>query len=86
MTKNTLKTRIEGVRKHISELQKKEKRYVQELQDMEDAENLKIIKKHNISPEQLNFFRGLSVDEIELGKKKREEAKVESKQEKEKAL
>ncbi len=84
MTRESIKKKLIKYRSQLTEIQKK----ISELELLEkaadDAENMKIIKKHNISPDQLIFLNGLKEDEIEMIRKRRKEAEELAKAEKEK--
>ena len=64
MTVERISTQLEKVRKQISQLQAKEKDLSEQKQMAEDAETMKIIKKHRISPEQLRLLNRLGEEEI----------------------
>lgn len=61
---DTVNTKLGSVRERIMELQKREKDLSEQKTMMEDAATMKIIKKHKISPEQLQYLEQLSEDEI----------------------
>ena len=61
---DTVNTKLGSVRERIMELQKREKDLSEQKAMMEDAATMKIIKKHKISPEQLQYLEQLSEDEI----------------------
>lgn len=61
---DTVNTKLGSVRERIIELQKREKDLSEQKTMMEDAATMKIIKKHKISPEQLQYLEQLSEDEI----------------------
>ncbi len=73
MTRDSIKKKLEKIRAEIATLQKKEKELAAAQREIEDAENLKIIKKHQIKPEQLIFLNGLKEEEIAMILKKRKE-------------
>lgn len=73
MTVERISTQLEKVRKQISQLQAKEKDLSEQKQRAEDAETMKIIKKHRISPEQLQLLNRLGEEEIRNMLNKREE-------------
>ena len=64
MNLDTVNTKLGSVRERIIELQKREKDLSEQKTMMEDAATMKIIKKHKISPEQLQYLEQLSEDEI----------------------
>ena len=64
MNLDTVNTKLGSVRERIMELQKREKDLSEQKAMMEDAATMKIIKKHKISPEQLQYLEQLSEDEI----------------------
>ena len=64
MNLDTVNTKLGSVRERIMELQKREKDLSEQKTMMEDAATMKIIKKHKISPEQLQYLEQLSEDEI----------------------
>ena len=84
MTKESLRKKLEKIRTEIEGLQKEEKELTAQAQAMENAEKLKIIKKSNLSPEQLIFLNGIREEEIEMIKKKRKEAEELAEADKEK--
>lgn len=61
---DTVNTKLGSVRERIIELQKREKDLSEQKTMMEDAATMKIIKKHKISPEQLQYLEQLSEDEV----------------------
>lgn len=64
MNLDTVNTKLGSVRERIIELQKREKDLSEQKTMMEDAATMKIIKKHKISPEQLQYLEQLSEDEV----------------------
>lgn len=64
MNLDTVNTKLGSVRERIMELQKREKDLSEQKTMMEDAATMKIIKKHKISPEQLQYLEQLSEDEV----------------------
>ena len=64
MNLDTVNTKLGSVRERIMELQKREKDLSEQKAMMEDAATMTIIKKHKISPEQLQYLEQLSEDEI----------------------
>ena len=81
MNLETVNTKLGSVRERIMELQKREKDLSEQKAMMEDAATMKIIKKHKISPEQLQYLEQLSEDEIlflleEKGKKENQKTQI----------
>ena len=81
MNLETVNTKLGSVRERIMELQKREKDLSEQKAMMEDAATMKIIKKHKISPEQLQYLEQLSEDEIlflleEKGKKENQKTEI----------
>jgi hypothetical protein len=67
----TLNNKLNRIRNQITELQAKEKIIAEQKQEAEDAEVMKIIRKHRISAEEL--FNKLKEDEMLHLLKKREQ-------------
>lgn len=78
MTVEKISAQLEKVRKQIAQLQAREKALSEQKQMAEDAETMKIIKKHRISPEQLQMLNRLGEEEIRNMLRKREEEKKEA--------
>lgn len=78
MTVEKISAQLEKVRKQIAQLQVREKTLSEQKQMAEDAETMKIIKKHRISPEQLQMLNRLGEEEIRNMLRKREEEKKEA--------
>lgn len=78
MTVEKISAQLEKVRKQIAQLQAREKTLSEQKQMAEDAETMKIIKKHRISPEQLQMLNRLGEEEIRNMLRKREEEKKEA--------
>ena len=75
MTRETIKKRLEALRKQSESLRAKEQELVDMLQEADDAANMKIIRKNRISPEHLQFLNGLKEEEIAMILRKREKEK-----------
>ncbi len=73
MTRENIKKKLIKIRGEIEKLQKDEKELAGLEKEAEDAENMKIIKKYQIKPEQLIFYNGLKEEEIAMILKKRKE-------------
>ncbi len=84
MTRESIKKKLARYRTQMDEVQKKIKELETLEKEADDAENMKIIKKSNISPDQLMFFNGLKEDEIKMILKKRKEEEELATAEKEK--
>jgi hypothetical protein len=69
----TLNNKLNRIRNQITELQAKEKIIAEQKQEAEDAEVMKIIRKHRISAEELQLFNKLKEDEMLHLLKKREQ-------------
>lgn len=64
MTKERIIKELERIYAQIAELQEKAKDLEEQKQMAEDAEAMKIIKKHKISSEKLQLLNKVSEDEI----------------------
>ena len=64
MTKDRIEKELTKVHEQLAALQIKARDLEEQRQMAEDAESMKIIKKHKISPEQLQYLEQLSEDEI----------------------
>ena len=64
MSVERINAQLKKVREQIAQLQAKEKDLAEQKQMAEDAESMKIIKKHKISSEKLQLLNKLSEDEI----------------------
>ena len=85
MTRSKIKQRLASIRGRIAELQEKERALAIEEEMADDAANMKLIKKHKISPEKLKVLNSLKEEEVrqilekrgkELGAKRTEETLV----------
>jgi hypothetical protein len=64
MTKERIEKELAKVREQLAALGAREKDLEEQKQMAEDAEAMKIIKKHKISSEKLQLFNKFSEDEI----------------------
>lgn len=64
MTKERIAKELDKIYAQIAELQEKAKDLEEQKQMAEDAEAMKIIKKHKISSEKLQLLNKVSEDEI----------------------
>lgn len=64
MTLDRINQALEKVRLQIAELQAKEKDLVQQKEDAEIAQTMKLVRKYRISPERLELQNRLSESEI----------------------
>ena len=64
MTRTKIKQRLASIRGRIAELQEKERALEVEEEMADDAANMKIIKKHKISPERLKILNSLKEEEV----------------------
>lgn len=64
MTKERIAKELDKIHAQIAELQEKAKDLEEQKQMAEDAEAMKIIKKHKISSEKLQLLNKVSEDEI----------------------
>lgn len=64
MTKERIVKELDKIHAQIAELQEKAKDLEEQKQMAEDAEAMKIIKKHKISSEKLQLLNKVSEDEI----------------------
>ena len=71
MTLEAIKKHLDKIREDMKKLKAEEKKYLGMEKVAEDAEKLKIIRKSNLSPDELEFFRDMSREEIELIKERR---------------
>ena len=71
MTLEAIKKHLDKIREDMKKLKAEEKKYLGMEKVAEDAEKLKIIRKSNLSPDELEFFRDMSSEEIELIKERR---------------
>ena len=71
MTLEAIKKHLNKIREDMKKLKAEEKKYLGMEKLAEDAEKLKIIRKSSLSPDELEFFRDMSREEIELIKERR---------------
>ena len=71
MTLEAIKKHLDKIREDMKKLKAEEKKYLGMEKVAEDAEKLKIIRKSSLSPDELEFFRDMSREEIELIKERR---------------
>ena len=64
MTRSKIKQRLASIRGRIAELQEKERALAVEEEMADDAANMKLIKKHKISPERLKILNSLKEEEV----------------------
>ena len=64
MTRSKIKQRLAQIRGRIAELQEKERALAVEEEMADDAANMKLIKKHRISPERLKLLNSLREEEV----------------------
>ena len=64
MTRSKIKQRLASIRGRIAELQEKERALAIEEEMADDAANMKLIKKHKISPEKLKVLNSLKEEEV----------------------
>ncbi len=84
MTRDSIKKKLTKYRNQLDEIQKKINELETQEKEADDAENMKIIKRNNISPDRLIFLNGLKEEEIRMIMNKRKEAENLAKAEKEK--
>lgn len=84
MTRSKIKQRLASIRGRIAELQERERALALEEEMADDAANMKLIKKHRISPERLKMLNSLKEEEIREILERREEELDENKDRNEK--
>ena len=79
MTRSKIKQRLASIRGRIAELQEKERALAVEEEMADDAANMKLIKKHKISPERLKILNSLKEEEVREILERRDEELDENK-------
>ncbi len=74
ITLENIRNHLQKLREKITDMKKEEKKWMDMERQAEDAAKLKIIRKSNLTIEQLQYLNGINEEEIELIKKKRKEA------------
>ena len=74
MTLENIRNHLQKLRERITDMKKEEKKWMDMERQSEDAAKLKIIRKSNLTIEQLQYLNGINEEEIELIKRKRKEA------------
>ncbi|MCR5023359.1 MAG: hypothetical protein K6A90_03365 [Lachnospiraceae bacterium] len=73
MTLENIKNHLKKLREKMEKIREEEKKWMVMERNAEDAAKLKIIRKSNLTIEQLKYLNGINEEEIALIKRRREE-------------